>query len=137
MEIQKMVKDAELNSESDKKIRELAESRNQADALVHSTRKALTEFGDKLDTHQKNEIEQAISKLEEVMKHDVKSDIDARLKTLTDVVQKLDAAMHATNHRQHTGAGGTNANEQTGDTHSSAAPDDVVDADFEEVKEPK
>jgi molecular chaperone DnaK len=63
-EIQKMVKDAELNAEEDKKVKELAESRNQADALVHSTRKSLTEYGDKLEAGEKEKIEAAITDLE-------------------------------------------------------------------------
>jgi molecular chaperone DnaK len=67
-EIQKMVKDAEVNAEEDKKVKELAESRNQADALVHSTRKSLTEYGDKLEAGEKEKIEAAITDLEGAIK---------------------------------------------------------------------
>jgi phage-related protein len=76
-EIQKMVKDAELNAEEDKKVKELAESRNQADALVHSTRKSLTEYGDKLEAGEKK-IEAAITDLEASIKSGDKAEIDAK-----------------------------------------------------------
>ena len=128
MEIQKMVKDAELNSESDKKLKELAESRNHADALIHTTKKTLTEYGDKLNAQQKQPIDQAITALEEAMKTDVKSDIDARAKTLSEAAQKVSEALQAASApgAQHAEA-----------PNAKAAPDDVVDAEFEEIKEPK
>ncbi len=128
MEIQKMVKDAELNSESDKKLKELAESRNHADALIHTTKKMLVEYGDKLNVQQKQPIDQAITALEKAMKTDAKSDIDARAKTLSDVAQKVSEVLQAASApgAQHTEA-----------PNAKAAPDDVVDAEFEEIKEPK
>jgi molecular chaperone DnaK len=137
MEIQKMVKDAELNSESDTKLKELAETRNHADASVHSTRKSLAEYGDKLNTQQKQEIDQAISKLEGAMKNDVKSEIDAKLKILQDAAQKLGAAMHADTQGKHGSDSDAHANEQSSNAHSNAAPDDVVEADFAEIKDHK
>lgn len=137
MEIQKMVKDAELNSESDKKLKELAESRNHADALVHSTQKAMTEYGDKLAAQQKQEIDQLISTLEDAMKNDIKSEIDAQLKALGDAAQKLDQQMSAASQKQQGASTGKHTNEASGNAGPGATPDDVVDADFEEIKEHK
>ena len=137
MEIQKMVKDAELNSESDKKLKELAESRNHADALVHSTQKAMTEYGDKLAAQQKQEIDQLISTLEDAMKNDIKSEIDAQLKALGDAAQKLDQQMSAASQKQQGASTGKHTNEASGNAGPGATPDDVVDADFEEIKEQK
>src|SRR6195256_1496613 len=77
-EIQKMVKDAEVNAEEDHKLRELAESRNQADALVHSTRKSLTEYGDKLEAGEKEKVEAALKVAEESLKSEDKADIEAK-----------------------------------------------------------
>src|SRR5438067_425072 len=94
-EIQKMVKDAELNAEEDKKVKELAESRNQADALVHSTRKSLTEYGDKLDGGDKSKIESAISDLEGSIKSGDKAEIDAKVAALSTASQKLGEKMYA------------------------------------------
>jgi len=126
MEIQKMVKDAELNSENDRKLKELAESRNHADGLIHSTRKALAENGHVLDPSRQHEINQAISALETAMDSDVKTEIDARYKELANAAQKLGETMNADSNKQQAGA-----------TNSKAASEDVVDADFEEIKEHK
>jgi len=134
MEIQKMVKDAELNSESDRKLKELAESRNHADALIHSTRKSIAEYGDKVDSKQKQEIEQAISTLEAAIKTDTRNDINAGTKALAAIAQKLGEAINArAQAQQH--AGNAHGDEPSGASH--AGPEDVVDADFEEIKEHK
>jgi len=77
-EIQKMVQDAEANAEEDKRLKDLAESHNQGDALVHSTRKALTEYGDKLEAGEKEVVEAAIKDLEEALKGNDKPTIDAK-----------------------------------------------------------
>jgi molecular chaperone DnaK len=136
-EIQKMVKDAELNAEEDKKVKELAESRNQADALVHSTRKSLTEFGDKLEAGEKEKIEAAINDLEGSIKSGDKADIDAKVAALSASAQKLGEKMYADMQAQQ---GGAQAGAQAaGGAESSGAnaQDDVVDADFKEVKDAK
>jgi molecular chaperone DnaK len=136
-EIQKMVKDAELNAEEDKKVKELAESRNQADALVHSTRKSLTEYGDKLDAGEKEKIEAAITDLEASIKSGDKADIDAKVAALSTSAQKLGEKMYADMQAQQ---GGAQAGAQGAGGESSAAgasQDDVVDADFKEVKDAK
>jgi molecular chaperone DnaK len=142
-EIQKMVKDAELNAEEDKKVKELAESRNQADALVHSTRKSLTEYGDKLGADEKAKIEAAITDLEGEIKSGDKASIDAKVAALTEAAQKLGEKMYADMQAQQAaggadaGAAGAGAGQQAGGADNRAQQDDVVDADFKEVKDNK
>ena len=94
-EIQQMVKDAELNAADDKKKLELVQSKNQADASVHSVKKSLTEYGDKLDAGEKDNIEAAIKELEDVLKGDDKAAIDEKSTALMTVSQKLGEKMYA------------------------------------------
>jgi molecular chaperone DnaK len=138
-EIQKMVKDAELNAVEDAKLKELAESRNQADALVHTTRKSLTEFGDKLDAGEKEKIEAAIAELEAVMKSGDKSEIDAKMAALSAAAQKLGEKMYADAQAQQAagGEGGGQQQQAGAGAQQGAQQDDVVDADFKEVKDAK
>ena len=135
-EIQKMVKDAELNAEEDHKLKELAESRNQADALVHSTKKSLTEFGSKLDAAEKEKIESAIADLEGALKSSDKSEIDSKMAALSTAAQTLGEKMYADQQAQQQ-AGGGEGGQQAGGAESNAKQDDVVDADFKEVKDAK
>ncbi|MCF2132930.1 MULTISPECIES: molecular chaperone DnaK [Burkholderiaceae] len=134
-EIEKMVKDAEANAEEDHRLRELADVRNQGDALVHSTKKALSDYGDKIDASEKSSIEAALKELEEALKSaSDKAQVEAKIEALSKVSQKLGEKMYADMQAQ-AGAAGASA----GDGASSAAPsgkaeDDVVDADFKEVK---
>ena len=139
-EIQKMVKDAELNADEDKKVKELAESRNQGDALVHSTKKALSEHGDKLDAGDKEKIEAAIKDLEEILKTGDKAEIDTKIGALSTASQKLGEKVYADMQAQQAAAGGgaaggSSSNAGASDAH--AKDDDVVDADFKEVKDGK
>jgi molecular chaperone DnaK len=134
-EIQKMVKDAELNAEEDKKLKELAESRNQADALVHSTKKSLVEYGDKLEAGEKEKIEAAIAELEAVIKDGDKATIDAKVAALSTASQKLGEKMYADMQAQQA-AGGASQGAEAG-AQAKPAQDDVVDADFKEVKDAK
>lgn len=127
-EIQRMVQDAEANAEEDKKVAELALARNQADGLVHATRKSLTEYGDKLEAAEKESIENAIKELEDVLKTGSKEEIDAKVETLTTVSQKLGEKMYADMQAQQGAAAG---GEQP---QAKPADDNVVDADFKEVK---
>lgn len=131
-EIEKMVRDAEANAEEDKRLRDLAETRNQGDALVHSTKKALTEYGDKLDAGEKEAIEAAIKDLEESLKGNDKADIDAKTAALSVAAQKLGEKMYADQQAQAAAAGGAGA--AAGEEPSRQKDDDVVDADFKEVK---
>jgi molecular chaperone DnaK len=135
-EIQKMVKDAELYADEDKKLKELADARNQGDGLVHSTKKALTEYGDKLDAGEKEKIEAAIKDLEEALKGNEKSEIDAKVAALSTAAQKLGEKMYADMQAQQAGAAGA-AGAAGGAGASEAKPneEDVVDADFKEVKD--
>ncbi|MDQ9170027.1 molecular chaperone DnaK [Oxalobacteraceae bacterium R-40] len=135
-EIQKMVQDAEANAEEDKRLKELAEAHNQGDALVHSTRKSLTEYGDKLDAGEKEKIEAAIKDLEAALKGNDKADIDAKSAALATASQKLGEKMYADMQAQAAGAAG-GAEAGAGADASEAKPkeDDVVDADFKEVKD--
>jgi len=134
-EIEKMVRDAEANAEEDKRLKELAETRNQGDALVHSTRKALTEYGDKLDAGEKETIEAAVKELEEVLKANDKAAIDAKTAALSVAAQKLGEKMYADQQAQQAAAGGAaGAAGAAGAGESRPKDDDVVDADFKEVK---
>ncbi len=137
-EIQRMIKDAEVNAAEDHKARELTEARNQGDALVHSTRKSLEEHGSKLDATTRETIENAIKDLEDALKGDDKAAIDARMSTLTTAAQKLGEAVYADQQGQAQGA--ADAAGAAGASSAGAAPepelgDDVVDADFKEVKD--
>ena len=136
-EIQKMVKDAELNADEDKKVKELAESRNQGDALVHSTKKALTEHGDKLDAGEKEKIEVAIKELEDVLKSGDKVEIDTKLAALSTASQKLGEKVYADMQAQQAATGAAGAADTGAAEANSKDDDDVVDADFKEVKDGK
>jgi len=138
-EIQKMVKDAEANAADDAKRRELAEAKNQADALVHSTRKSLGEYGDKLEAGEKEKIEAACKALEESAKGDDKADIDAKTQELATAAQKLGEKMYADMQAEQAAAGaaaGAGAAGGAGaEAGAKADADDIVDADFKEVKD--
>jgi len=134
-EIQKMVKDAELNAAEDKKKVELAQSRNQGEAMVHSVKKSLGEHGDKLDAGEKEKIEAAIKELEEVLKGEDKSAIEDKTNALMAASQKLGEKMYADQAAAAgaagaQGAGGADAGAQG----AAAADDNVVDAEVKEVK---
>jgi molecular chaperone DnaK len=141
-EIQQMVKDAELNAADDKKKLELVQARNQADANLHSVKKSLTEYGDKLEAGEKEKIEAAIKELEEAMKSDVKTSIEEKSTALMTVSQKLGEKMYADMQAKQAAeaaasgeAGATGApGAQGGSNH--AADDNVVDAEVKEVKKP-
>ena len=130
-EIERMVKDAEANAEEDKKLHELVQSRNQAEALIHSVKKSLDEHGDKLDAAEKEKIEAALKEAEEAVKGDDKAAIDAKAEELGKASQKLGEMVYAQ----------AQAEAEKGSADSGAASgkkdDDVVDADFQEVKDDK
>src|SRR5690606_5696830 len=127
-ESERMVKDAEANAEEDHRIAELALTRTQADTLLHSTRKSLTEYGDKLDAADKEAIETALKELEETLKDGDKAAIEGKVEALSTASQKLGEKMYADMQAQ--------AAAQQSDAADAAKPvdDDVVDADFKEVK---
>ncbi|MEW9889259.1 MAG: molecular chaperone DnaK [Candidatus Symbiodolus clandestinus] len=123
-EIEKMVKDAEANAETDRQFEALVQLRNQADHLVHSTRKQLTDAGDKVSVADKTEIETATNALEQAAKSEDKADIEAKIQVLIQLSGKL---MEASSTQQDRGKQSDN----------SAGNDEVVDAEFEEVNDKK
>ncbi|MFQ6313527.1 molecular chaperone DnaK [Lysobacter capsici] len=127
-EIAKMVADAEANREEDQKFQELVQARNHADGLIHMTRSTIKEHGEKLPGDQIGRAEAAISELETAMKGDDKGQIEAKSKALEEAAQSLFAAANA-------GQPGEGA--PAGDSGASAKADDVVDAEFTEVKDEK
>ncbi|KMK85948.1 molecular chaperone DnaK [Pectobacterium brasiliense] len=127
-EIQKMVRDAEANAESDRKFEELVQARNQGDHLLHSTRKQLEEVGDKLAADDKTAIDDALKALESALKGEDKADIEAKIQALVQVSGKL---LEASQPQPQPGAEGA------ADDASARRDDDVVDAEFEEVKDKK
>lgn len=131
-EIEQMVNDAEAHAEEDKKARELVEARNQADAMIHGVRKSMSEIGDKLDVDEKEKIESAIKDLESVVKDDDKAAIEQKTQTLAEASHKMAEQMYA----QASEAKATASAEA--ETSSGESKDDnVVDAEFEEVKDDK
>jgi len=134
-EIKRMVKDAEAHAEEDRKARELAEARNHADSLAHSVRKSLKDIGDKLPGDERGKIEAAISDLESAVKTGDKDVITKKTEALAEASHKLAEQMYAASGAKGgTNAGGAQAESGGG---KSQAQDNVVDAEFEEVKEPK
>ena len=127
-EIEQMVRDAEANAEEDRKFEELVTARNQGDQLVHATRKMLTEAGDKATEEDKANIEKALGELEVAIKGDDKSEIEAKIAAVSQASTPLAQKMYA---EQPQGGEG----QQAGD--NGQAGDDVVDAEFEEVKDNK
>ncbi|MBN8747735.1 Chaperone protein DnaK [Xylophilus ampelinus] len=133
-EIQKMVKDAELNAAEDKKKVEVAQARNQGEAMVHSVKKSLGEHGYKLDAGEKDKIEAAIKDLEEALKGEDKTAIESKTETLMTASQKLGEKMYA-DAQAAAGAAGAAAGASAGPEAASAPADDnVVDAEVKEVK---
>lgn len=113
-EIQRMIKDAEVNAAEDHKVRELTEARNQGDALVHTTKKSMEEYGDKLDAPAKESIESAIKDLEESLKGDDKADIDSKMSALSAAAQKLGEKMYADQAPEGAAAGAAGAGASAG-----------------------
>ena len=129
-EIDQMVQDAEAHADEDKKFEELVQTRNQADHLVHATRKTLEEAGDKATDEEKEAITKAVDELEEAAKGSDKDDIEAKIKALSEVSAPLAEKMYAEQAQQAQGAAGPEGEQPQ-------AGDDVVDAEFEEVDDDK
>ncbi|WP_275898515.1 molecular chaperone DnaK [Pseudomonas viridiflava] len=128
-EIQQMVRDAEVNAEEDRKFEELASARNQGDALVHSTRKMISDAGDKVTAEEKTAVEAAVVALEAAVKGDDKAAIEAKVEELSKVSAPIAQKMYAEQ------AENPEAAAKPADEPSKA--DDAVDAEFEEVKDHK
>ena len=137
-EIQKMVRDAEANASEDAKKVELVTARNQADAMIHSVRKSLGEHGDKLEAGEKEAIETALKDTEEAIKGDDKAAIEAKTEALMTASQKLGEKVYADQQAAQAAAGaagaGAGEHAQAEPQAAHAADDNVVDADFKEVK---
>jgi molecular chaperone DnaK len=127
-DIERMVKEAEANAESDKKQREAIEARNQAESLIHSTEKSLKDYGDKVSAEDKTAIETAITDLRGVLDGEDADAIKEKANALAEVSMKLGEAMYKQSQAE------AEAKAEGGD---KPAEDDVVDADFEEVKDDK
>ncbi|CAN5325180.1 molecular chaperone DnaK [soil metagenome] len=125
-EIERMVSDAEAHAEEDKRFRDLVNARNQADALVHATEKSLGELGDKVSGEERARIESALGDLKSALKGEDKERIEAKSKALAEASAALAQRAYADQTEQAQG---------TADEASSQSSDDVVDAEFEEVKE--
>ncbi|VAX00576.1 Chaperone protein DnaK [hydrothermal vent metagenome] len=126
-EVEQMVKDAEAHADEDKKFHEMVDIRNQADSLIHNTKKSMDELGDKLEAEEKTNIDAAIVALEEALKADDKEAIEAKTAALGEASGKMAERLYA----EKAAEGGDAAGEQT------ASADDVVDAEFEEVNDDK
>ncbi len=129
-EIKKLIKDAELHAEEDKKKRELIDARNMADSLIYSTEKSIKEAGDKLDQAATADINSAIERLKKAMEGDDKDEIKRLTEELTKAAHKLAEIMYQQASQQQQAGGATGPEPGAGPRKD----DDVVDADFEEVK---
>jgi len=131
-EIEQMVKDAEVHAEEDRKTRELVESRNQADNLIHATEKSLKDYGDNIGADEKQKVEQAIEALRGVLDSDDKDEIETKTRELSEAAATLAQQAYS----QAEGQAGADEGAQEGQ-ESAKADDEVVDAEFEEVKDEK
>jgi len=130
-EIKKMEEDAEKHAEEDQKLRELVDTKNSAEAMIHSVQKTMTDHKDKVTDEEKNKIEAAIKELEEALKTDNKEEIEAKNKVLAEASQKLGEKVYADQQAQQ---GQTPGNEQQTEQKEKTVDAEVVDAEFEEVK---
>ncbi|MGD8843548.1 MAG: molecular chaperone DnaK [Gammaproteobacteria bacterium] len=135
-EVDRMVQDAEAHADEDRKFHELANARNAADNMIHATEKSLKELGeDKVSAEERADIEKAIEELKVAVKHDDKSDIEAKTTALAEKSGKLAEKLYADKGAAEAAAGAAGA-EAGGEAEAGgAARDDVVDAEFEEVKD--
>jgi molecular chaperone DnaK len=124
-EVEQMVRDAEAHAEEDKKFEELTAARNQGDAMIHTANKTLKDAGDKATADEKEKIEAAIKDLEEALKGTDKAAIESKTETLTEALSAVAQKMYAEAAQA----------EQAGAEGAKDAADDVVDAEFEEVKD--
>jgi molecular chaperone DnaK len=137
-EIDRMVKDAEAHADEDRKFQELVGARNHADTLIHATRKSMKELGDdKLQAGEKEAIENAIKELEEAMKGDDKAAIEAKTTALTEASAKMAERLYSQQAGAQPGGGEESAGGSQAKGDGGKSDDDVVDAEFEEVKDDK
>jgi len=135
-EIDKMVKDAEAHADEDKKLRALVDARNAADNMIHATEKSIKDLGDKVDAGEKSKAEAAINELKEAVKGEDLSLIESRTSALTEVAGKIAEKAYAAQAEAAGAAGGSPGGDAGADS-SAQGGEEVVDAEFEEVKEDK
>ncbi|HUL10980.1 MAG TPA: molecular chaperone DnaK [Methylococcaceae bacterium] len=132
-EVKRMIKEAEMHAEEDRKMHELVNARNHADAVIHATNKTLHELGDKVQADEKSKIDAAIDELKKAMSSDDKADIDRKTEALTELSGKLAERLYA----QKSEGAAPPSDDDTGSASGGKSGDEVVDAEFEEVKENK
>jgi molecular chaperone DnaK len=131
-EVDKMIKDAEAHADEDKKLRELVDVRNSADGMIHSVQKSMQELGDKVEADERSKVDEAIANLKEAIKTEDKADIEAKTQALTEAAGKIAEKAYA----QEAEAANADETSATGKASAESA-EEVVDAEFEEVKEDK
>jgi molecular chaperone DnaK len=136
-EVKRMIKEAELHAEEDKKIHALITARNHGDSVIHTTNKTLHELGDKVEGDEKSKIEAAIEELKKAITTDDKEAIDKKTEALTELASKLAERLYAQQAASATGAAHDAGGEQPSSGSSESGKEDVVDAEFEEVKDDK
>ncbi len=129
-EVDKMIKDAEAHADEDRKVRELVEVRNQAEAMIHATEKSLKDLGEQVEASDKDAIESAVADLKKALEGSDKDDIEAKTKALAEASGKLAEKAYAANAGEAAGEA-----QNASDANAGKADDDVVDAEFEEVKD--
>jgi len=136
-EINNLVKEAEVHAEEDRNRRDLVEARNQADSLIYSTERTMKDMGDKLDAKTRQDIEAQIEKVRKTMEGEDQQAIKQEMEQLTQISHKVAEEAYKRAAEQQGGGAAEGAAGQTGSGAQGAADEDVVDADFEEVKENK
>jgi molecular chaperone DnaK len=136
-EVKRMIQEAELHAEEDKKMHELISARNHADSVIHSANKTLHELGDKVEADEKSKIVAAIDDLKKAITSDDKADIDTKTEALTDIAGKLAERLYAAQAAGAAEAAGAGHEAPSGSSESGKSGEDVVDAEFEEVKDDK
>ncbi len=134
-EVDRMIKDAEAHADEDKKVAELVSAKNSAESMINASKKTLEELGEQVDAEEKSAIEKAIAELEESIKTDNKEDIEAKTNALTELSGKLAERVYAQKGEADAAAAANAEPGATADSDASNAADDVVDAEFEEVKD--
>ena len=134
-EVQRMVRDAEAHVEDDRRFHELVATRNHADSMIHATRKSMEQLGDKMDAAEKSSIEASIKELEEALKGEDKDRIEQLSKALGEVSGKMAERLYAQNQAGAAGPGAGPEGPEGGHQGGGGGKDDVVDAEFEEVKD--
>jgi molecular chaperone DnaK len=131
-EVEAMIQDAEAHAEEDRKMREMVEARNKADAMIHATEKSLKDLGDQVEDEDKSSIETAIATLKTAMEGTDKDEIESKTEALAEASSKLAEKAYAASSKE--GSESVDANASAGSEDTS---DDVVDAEFEEVEDDK